>query len=233
MKAKPILKKNSSETPQGRAETDRTPPPRHAIFGGTFDPPHLGHLKMAILARKAFQLDHVHWVPCRVSPFKTSNPPSSGELRTQMLEALIRKRPWSSVSTIELQREPPSYAWQTGQWFEQQIKGAEWFWILGADQWALIRSWARTDLLSRQFTFIVFTREGKCSIQPGFRHRILPLQCKISSSEIRRRLRLGQPVSHLVPPPVYRVLKRLKLVRPGQTHDQAVLNSDPVLQEKN
>ncbi len=129
-----------------------------ALFGGSFDPPHLGHLAIARAAMEQAGLDRVIFLPCRQSPHKAQSPGASGEQRLEMLRLATEEWAWAEVSAYETGRPPPSYSWQTAENFAREYKGAKLYWLMGADQWAGISKWARPERLGELLTFIVFPR---------------------------------------------------------------------------
>jgi nicotinate-nucleotide adenylyltransferase len=169
-----------------------TDPPvkeRVALFGGTFDPPHLGHLEMARCARKECALDRVILIPCRQSPHKSRQTRASGDDRISMLECCFDDQPWAEISRIELDRPDPSFSWQTVASIADQNPHAELFWILGQDQWQVIDTWARADQLRRELTFIVFSRQGAAGTpRDGFRACFIDLHHPAAATDIRRHL---------------------------------------------
>lgn len=132
---------------------------RVAIFGGSFDPVHLGHLGMLQSAMKEAALDEVIMMPCFVSPFKEGTE-ATGEQRVRMIELAISDLDLEgvSVSRYEIEREGPSYSWETATEFAKTFPGTDWYWILGTDQWNSIDLWARPDLLQSLLRFLVVTR---------------------------------------------------------------------------
>ncbi|MBP7948660.1 MAG: nicotinate (nicotinamide) nucleotide adenylyltransferase [Verrucomicrobiales bacterium] len=130
------------------------------IFGGTFDPPHLGHLTVAEEAWQTCGLDRVVFIPCHQSPHKETAPGATDDQRLEMVRLMVAGRPWADVSDWELRRPGRSYSWETAEHFSAQFPDAELHWILGADQWNALPRWARPDVLARMLTFIVFPRKG-------------------------------------------------------------------------
>ncbi|MES2997071.1 MAG: nicotinate (nicotinamide) nucleotide adenylyltransferase [Verrucomicrobiota bacterium] len=142
---------------------------RIAIFGGTFDPVHLGHLHIAAVARDAMALDEVRFVPCRISPHKSGMPPASAQHRAAMLKAATHDFPWAVVDERELQREEPSFSWQTAESFRAEFPDARLFWLMGADQWDALPRWTHPEKLAACVEFIVFPRAGITpQARPGY-----------------------------------------------------------------
>ena len=161
--------------------------PRVALFGGSFDPVHLGHLGMAETAREAACLDRVVLVPCFVSPFKDGTV-ASAEQRLEMLRIAIGERggDWLDVTDWELRREKPSYSWETAEHFHSSSPETEWCWILGTDQWEEIERWAQPEKLRRLLHFLVLTRDGTMvRDRPRWRYTAIPFSHPASSTRIR------------------------------------------------
>lgn len=161
---------------------------RIAIFGGSFDPVHRGHLAMAAAARERLSLEGVVFMPCAVSPFKRGTV-ASGPQRLGMLEAAIRDEQldWAAVSDFELNRPAPSYSWETARHFTATQPGVSWHWILGTDQWEQIERWAEPETLRTLLHFIVFTRAGAVvRDRPGWRYTAVEFAHPASSTAIRR-----------------------------------------------
>jgi len=146
------------------------------LFGGTFDPIHLGHTTIATAARDAVPLDEVHFIPCRRNPAKARAAIAGSDHRCAMIELAAKDLPWARLNRIELERNghEPGYSWQTIANFRNSRPGDHLFWILGNDQWDVIDSWARPDYLARAVTFVVFPRNGNPLPRPGF--RMIPLR---------------------------------------------------------
>lgn len=167
-------------------------PARFALFGGSFDPPHLAHLAIARAAVDQCGLERVVFIPCQESPLKGKLPGARGPQRLEMLRLATAGLAWAEVSGWELERPGPSYSWQTAEHFAAEHPGAEWHWLMGADQWAALERWARPDVLRERLNFIVFTREGAVP-QPreGWRMVHLRGEWAGSSTEARALLAAG------------------------------------------
>ncbi|MCB1232427.1 MAG: nicotinate (nicotinamide) nucleotide adenylyltransferase [Verrucomicrobiae bacterium] len=164
-------------------------PQRIALFGGTFDPVHNGHLDLAKLAFEKCGLDQIVFIPCARSPFKTESTLATSEQRFQMLELAIADldfSPNASVSRFEIDREPPSYSWQTAAHFRERCPGSRLFWILGADQWEQIDRWAEPEKLRTWLDFIVVTRHRSAvHSRHGWNATFLEFEHPASATAIR------------------------------------------------
>lgn len=168
-------------------------PPRLALFGGTFDPIHLGHLEIATKAQAALQLDQVIFLPCRQSPHKSSTPGATDEDRAEMIQLATRNLPWARVSDYELSKPPPSYTWKTVRHLKSTFpKGTRLFLIVGLDQWSSLPKWAHPERLAKDVEFIVIGRNGFPEPRPGYRAHFLRGNHPASSSQIRTDLSTGK-----------------------------------------
>ena len=162
-----------------------------ALYGGTFDPVHLGHLNLVEEARKQVALDRVIFVPCWQSPFKSATV-ASGEQRYTMLKLAIEERKfeqWAEVSDFEIQRPKPSYSWQTARHYHESDPTTKWHWILGTDQWNQIDQWAEPEILAELLDFIVVTRDGDQVIKrDGWNYTKVTFEHPASASAIREDL---------------------------------------------
>ncbi|MGI9240698.1 MAG: nicotinate (nicotinamide) nucleotide adenylyltransferase [Verrucomicrobiales bacterium] len=176
---------------------------RVALFGGSFDPVHRGHLFIAEKAVEACGLDQVIFVPCRISPHKVGRQISASADRVEMLRLATADIDWAEVSDWEILREEASYSWKTAEHFSRELgAGVELFWIVGTDQWEVIETWAKPEVLAELVTFVVFPRGGIARPKDGFRMVAVDASFDASSTDIRRRVRDGEAISDLVLPEV-------------------------------
>ena len=173
--------------------------PRIALFGGTFDPVHQGHLHLAKVARDALELDEVRWIPCWISPHKRDRLPAPGEDRLRMLELATGDLPWSVVDAIEISRGGASYSVETAHEMARRHPGARLFWIMGTDQWKVLPSWAKADELSELVEFIVFGRGEIPVARPGMRMHALHAEHPASATAIRAAVDKGETPRWLPP----------------------------------
>jgi nicotinate-nucleotide adenylyltransferase len=167
---------------------------RVGVFGGTFDPTHVGHLAIANAALEEVPVDRVLFVPARQSPLKPDGPVASAADRLAMLEASIAGEPRFSVSRLELEREGPSYTVDTLAALRSE---GELFLILGSDAFAEFHRWKDPYLISTLATVVVAARPGAPSVPRGVRLLDAPLM-DISSRELRVRAARGRSLRYLV-----------------------------------
>jgi nicotinate-nucleotide adenylyltransferase len=134
------------------------------IFGGTFDPIHFGHLRMAEEARDQLCLDRVLFVPNRVSPFKAGGGVSPGELRAEMVRRAIADNPSFAISRVELDRPGPSYAIETVRALRDAHPDADLFFLSGTDAIKDLPAWREPEALLVLARFVAATRPG---VDPG------------------------------------------------------------------
>jgi len=186
---------------------------RLGIFGGTFDPVHLGHLLLARDALEQMRLDAVLFVPCAQSPLKSHRTLAGDAQRLAMLKAALRGEPRFWLSRCELDRPGPSYSVDTAREIGAAFPHAELFWLIGRDQWAQLDRWHEPDELRRLVRFIRFPRGGaepKARVRRDPRVLDLPhpRRVDISATEIRRRVKSRLRIDHLVPAAVAARIRR-------------------------
>ncbi len=148
-------------------------PRKIALFGGTFDPVHLGHRYLATLAQDALKLDEVRFLPCRISPHKTGSTPASGDDRCEMLRIATANLPWAVVDNFELHQPGPSYSYQTAEAMAGRFPEARLFWIMGFDQWNTLPRWKNPDRLAALVEFIVLARGEMPQPRDGCRLHVI------------------------------------------------------------
>lgn len=131
------------------------------IFGGSFDPVHLGHIEVAKAVLSAHSLDKIIFVPAHLQPLKMTGPHASGEHRLAMLQLAIKGEPQFEASDIELLRKGHSFSIDTVRHFRNQYgPRAEYFFIIGSDSLRDLPRWHRFDELKSMCRFIVAARPG-------------------------------------------------------------------------
>ena len=174
-------------------------PRRLALFGGTFDPIHRGHLELAGRAREALALDEVRFLPCHTSPHKIGVASAPPDDRLEMVRLAIRGLPWATVDDFDLRTPPPSYSYLTAEEMARRFPRARLFWIMGADQWRALPSWKDPERLAQLVEFIVSARDGAPEPRPGWRMHPLAGSHPASATAIRRDLAAGRAAEWLDP----------------------------------
>jgi nicotinate-nucleotide adenylyltransferase len=182
---------------------------RVGVFGGTFDPVHVGHLAIANAALDELSLDRVYLVPARRSPLKQEGPTASAEDRLAMLIAAIADEPRFRVSPIELDRKGPSFTVDT---LEALRSKGELFLILGSDAYADFERWREPARIKSLATIVLAARPGAPNAPAGARMLDSPLM-DISSRELRARAARGRSLRYLVPEAVLRYIEEHRLYR--------------------
>jgi nicotinate-nucleotide adenylyltransferase len=180
---------------------------RLGVFGGTFDPVHVGHLVAAVNVRHALALDRVLFVVAHKPWQKGERVVAAAEDRAALVEAAVEGVEGLEVSRLELDRGGPSYSVDT---LEQLAGQAELFLIVGADAAASIETWQRVDVVRELATLVVVTRAGweVPDLAPGWRvEQVTIPRLEVSSTELRQRLADGRPVEFLIPPAAVRCLR--------------------------
>lgn len=179
---------------------------RLGLYGGSFDPVHLGHLLVARAALEELTLDRLLFLPASQSPFKPAAARESGPRRLRLLRLALAGEPRFAVDDRELARGGVSYSVDTVRSLRREIpSGAPVYWLLGADQVEGLPRWREAEALADLVEFVVIPRPGSepPPLPPRFRLQSLrgwPLG--VSSSGVRERIREGVEVRHLLPPAV-------------------------------
>jgi nicotinate-nucleotide adenylyltransferase len=187
---------------------------RIGIFGGTFDPPHKGHIAIAEQAKKQLGLDYVYFVPAFIPPHKPQHASITPQHRMRMLNLALSGRKKFIVSTIELRRRGISYTIDTLKAFKRRFPNAEIVLIIGADNLLQFHSWKSPKAILQLASLAVYKRKGfNLSLIDSpidftlLKGRIL----RVSSTEIRNKIEIGFPVRTLVPYSIVLYIKKHSL----------------------
>jgi nicotinate-nucleotide adenylyltransferase len=187
-------------------------PLRLGVLGGTFDPPHYGHLALAETARVQLGLARVLFVPAGDPPHKPNYPLSPAVHRAAMVQAAIADNPAFVLSRVDLDRPGPHYTVDMLALLRGMFAGAEFYFLMGGDSLAEFLTWRDPAGIVRQATLAVMERPGwTADIHalereiPGIREHLVWLDAPrldLSATDLRRRVREGLPIRYLVPPAV-------------------------------
>lgn len=178
---------------------------RIGIFGGTFDPPHVGHLLAASDAYEALSLDQLLFVPAGVQPFKVGAVEASGEQRLVMLSLLVNGDARFTVDPIEIDRNGLSFTVDTLAALAARHPGAALFLLIGEDLAGQIATWREPGRIAKLAEIVVLARSGGASEGAGPASTALPMRrlatrrVEVSSTEIRARVRSGKSIHGFVP----------------------------------
>ncbi len=178
---------------------------RIAIYGGSFDPIHHGHLILARDALERLKLDRVLFVPAAISPHKPGRRPAPAGLRREMIAAAIAGEPAFELDDCELSREGPSYSIDTAEYLRARFPGATLLYLIGQDNVALLATWRRIEDLRELVEFVVFDR-GADTAGEGLNRRL-----DISATEIRQRVARMVSIRYLLPDAVRDIIERHQL----------------------
>lgn len=181
---------------------------RLGLLGGTFDPPHYGHLVAAQEVAWRLELDRVLFLPAHQNPLKAGESSSSAEDRCEMVRLAIADNATLELSRLDVDRPPPSYTVDLLRLLH--TPHCELFFIGGADILPELPRWRAPDEILRLARLVVVNRPGApppdiAALEPGARERVEIVRVPgvaIAARELRRRVRSGQPIRYLVPPAV-------------------------------
>ncbi len=182
---------------------------RIALFGGTFDPLHHGHLILAREAREQLGLDCVVFLPAARSPFKPGIESAPPAVRLAMVRAAIDGEEGLALDDSELTRGGTSYTIDTVLAARERWPGAELFWFVGGDHVRELPKWRDWEKLRTLVQFIVFSRGGETADAPGFPR--IARRVDISATDIRARVAQGRSIRYLVPEPVRALIEQHRL----------------------
>lgn len=190
------------------------PGSRIGLYGGTFDPPHLGHLIVASEACGALRLDRLLFLPSATPPHKRGQVEASAEQRLEMVRRAVAGDARFGVEELELRREGASYTVDTLRILRERDPGCELFFLVGVDQVREFHTWREPEEVARLARLAVVSRGGE---QIGTSD--LPLQrvdvtrIDLSSTDVRRRVRNGESIRYLVPDAVREMIEHEGLYR--------------------
>jgi len=193
---------------------------RIGIFGGTFDPPHVGHLLLAADARDALNLDRLIFVPASSQPLKANTPAvASPQDRLEMVRLVISDDANYQVDEAEITRKGLSYTVDTLEHLSARYPGAKLFLLLGQDALESFEQWKNPGRIRELATLAVMQRSGQGRPRADTQSKgvvtVSTRRVDVSSTEIRERLRAGKSIKGFVPESVERFIDARGLYRRG------------------
>lgn len=197
---------------------------RIGIFGGTFDPPHIGHMILAAEARSQLKLEKVLWVLTSVPPHKRNQPVSDTAQRLALVQTAIRDEPDFSLSTVDIDRAGPHYAVDTMRLLRAQYPDAELIYLIGEDSLVDLPTWYHPQELVDEVAGIgVMRRPGKVvdmtileAALPGVSSKTAFVEApllEISSSQVRQRISEGKAFQYYLLPAVFELIQNRQYYR--------------------
>ena len=179
------------------------------VFGGTFDPPHHGHLSLADSGRNSLGLDKVLWVVTAQPPHKPGIPITPLAIRLAMVSAMIDENPGFEISRADIDRPGPHFALDTMQWLKERDPERNFLYLMGADSLQDLPTWHEPQRFLEVCEALGVMRRPDVEVDLDALEGILPgIRAKVrffedpliacSSRDIRRRVRDGEPFRHLV-----------------------------------
>jgi nicotinate-nucleotide adenylyltransferase len=176
------------------------------MLGGSFDPPHIGHLLVAVDAFEALRLDKLFFIPAAIQPLKAGQAGASPAARLEMVRRLVGDDPRFGVDPIEAERPGLSFSVDTVAAYTDRYPDAERYFLVGADVIETFGAWREPDRIAQLAEIVVMRRghedpKGGEAGRRGFR-QLATRRIDVSSTEIRARIRAGQSIQGFVPPSV-------------------------------
>lgn len=187
------------------------------LFGGSFNPIHNGHVRLAKSLLQEAALDEVWFLVSPQNPFKQDQQLLDDDKRLQLVRLALKEEPQLIASDFEFHLPKPSYTWNTLQALEQEYPERKFTLLIGGDNWEAFDKWYRYEDILKRYPIIVYPREG--SKVPGVKFQGSDIQIvetpliNISSTQIRQRLQEGKSVRGLVNTEVAMVIEQEHLYR--------------------
>lgn len=182
------------------------------IFGGSFNPIHNGHIQLARQLREAAELDEVWLMVSPQNPLKEQAGLLADDLRLQMAIQALADEPFIEVSDYEFHLPRPSYTWNTLQALKDDFPDREFVLLIGGDNWERFPRWYRADDIVSNYQIIVYPRRGSDIDLKSLPPTVSVVEAElldISSTDIRRRVRRGQPITGMVPDSIVQAVEKL------------------------
>jgi len=198
---------------------------KKAIFGGTFDPIHIGHIHIAYEALYNLHLDKVLFMPAGNPPNKINKNITDATIRYDLVKKAIEYESNFEISDYEIMKREYSYTYKTLERFSKLQNDIEWYFLIGADSLMDLDNWKNVDIILNSCKLVVYNRAGyiveevlkeKKRIEQKFNNKIIFLNMPIidiSSTNIRKNIKEGRNVNYLLPKGVDKIINKLHLYK--------------------
>ncbi|MBU3176701.1 nicotinate-nucleotide adenylyltransferase [Clostridium estertheticum] len=198
---------------------------KKAIFGGTFDPIHIGHIHIAYEALYSLKLDKILFMPAGNPPNKLNKQITDSKIRYDLVNKAIEGEINFEISDYEINKKENSYTYETIELFSKLQSKTEWYFLIGADSLIDLDNWKNVDRLLNSCRLVVYNRAGfalekileqKKSLESKYHNKIIFLDMPIidiSSTSIRESIKEGRNINYLLPKGVEKIVEKLKLYK--------------------
>ncbi|MPQ32732.1 nicotinate-nucleotide adenylyltransferase [Clostridium estertheticum] len=198
---------------------------KKAIFGGTFDPIHIGHIHIAYEALYSLKLDKILFMPAGNPPNKLNKQITDSKIRYDLVNKAIEGEINFEISDYEINKKENSYTYETIELFSKLQSNTEWYFLIGADSLIDLNNWKNVDRLLNGCRLVVYNRAGfalekilkqKKSLESKYHNKIIFLDMPIidiSSTRIRESIKEGRNINYLLPKGVEKIVEKLKLYK--------------------
>ncbi|QPC46956.1 nicotinate-nucleotide adenylyltransferase [Mangrovibacillus cuniculi] len=184
---------------------------RIGLYGGTYDPPHIGHLLVAETVLEFLELDEIWFIPNASPPHKRKSLGVSNEDRVKMLSEATKDHPAFKVDEREMNRGGASYTVDTLRELKEEFPVNDFYFIIGADSVETLPTWKEIDVMLELVHFVAVNREGY-QLETSYPVTVVPFQpVSISSTDIRERIASGKSIRYRVPTQVEKYIRERKL----------------------
>jgi nicotinate-nucleotide adenylyltransferase len=196
-----------------------------AIFGGTFDPIHIGHVHIAYEALYNLHLDKILFMPAGNPPNKINKNITDAQIRYDLVEKAVENENQFEISDYEINKKENSYTYETIELFNDMQSDTKWYFLIGADSLMDLDNWKNVDRIFSNCKIVVYNRAGfeveevlnqKKHLEQKFNKEIIFLNMPIidiSSTKIRESIKEGRNVDYLLPGGVYEIIDKRHLYK--------------------
>ena len=198
---------------------------KKAIFGGTFDPIHIGHVHIAYEALYNLHLDKILFMPAGNPPNKINEKITDAQIRYDLVEKVVKCEKNFEISDYEINKKENSYTYETLELFNELQSDIEWYFLIGVDNLMDLNNWKNVDRILNSCKLVVYNRAGfavedvlkqKKYLEQKFSNKILFLNMPIidiSSTNIRNNIKEGRNVDYLLPRGVKKIIDKYNLYK--------------------
>jgi nicotinate-nucleotide adenylyltransferase len=198
---------------------------KKAIFGGTFDPIHIGHIHIAYEALYSLHLDKILFMPAGNPPNKMNKEITDAQIRYGLVKKAIECESHFDISNYEINKKENSYTYETLEYFNKLHDNIEWYFLIGGDSLMDLVNWKNVDRLLNSCKLVVYNRAGftveevlkeKNRVEKEFNSKITFLNMPIidiSSTNIRKSIKAGRNIEYLLPKGVENIIDKLHLYK--------------------